>query len=286
MQDDMHTESPSATRTSHRTTAAAVKEQNKTALILEVTRCTDPDVNHKRNADAIIPSVVNCLERVGIGFTPDFSLFAPSYITSEKAFVVVMPASFAVALRSSPPFNASTPNCIYKLSPTHRALEARERRIDTGFKWFTGHFSAGATDSHTEVEQVLRAALASINLRLMDCKQLEKKNTGGVAKAAVRVAFDITDTFEYTNLSRIQAVRLPSMAWVHLRPSAEFAAFYHIHADCLKAVDGRVKEHLRCTCPAGKKSGPPMSRASQQAANDLYRERALKRAREIPDPFA
>ena len=277
---------PATRRVSHRTTAAAAKEQNKTALILEVLRCTNPDTNHKRNSEAIVPSLVNKLESVGIGFTPEFSLFAPSYITSEKAFVVVMPASFAVALRTVDSFNASAPDCIYKLKPTFRALDSRERRVDTGFKWFTGHLSMGATASHTKIEQALRAALASVDLRLMDCKPLVKKNAGGVAKTAVRVAFDITESFDYTHLSRIQAVRLPSMAWVHLRPSTELAAFYHIHVDCLKALDGRVKEHLRCTCSAGRKSGPAMSRASQQAAQDAFRERALKRAREEPDPFA
>ena len=85
-----------------KTTAIAAKEESRTALVLQVERCTDPDFNHKKNVDHIVPSIVNQLEIAGVGFAPEFSFFTPSYVYSESAFVVVMPTSCLHRLWSLP----------------------------------------------------------------------------------------------------------------------------------------------------------------------------------------
>jgi hypothetical protein len=267
-----------------KTTPDAAKDAPRIALLLQVDRSQEKDINRKAEADFIIPSIVNELEPL-VGFAPDFSLFTPSYISSEESFLVVMPDLFASALRSLQKIILSTPKNIYRVIPSAKDFISRERRADTGFKWFTGTLSEGCTDSVPVIEQVMRAALTSINLKLMECTALTKKAAGGVTRAAVRIAFDINEGFDYLDLQKIRVTRLPS-GFVYLRPSAPLASFYGIHAECLKSLDGRAKPHQRCTCSSAHHAGPSVSRAVAQAAQDGYRERMRKRAREAAkDPF-
>ena len=137
-----------------------------------------------------------------------------------------------------------------------------------------------------EIEQAASAALASVNIKLLECTPLADKKAGGVGTGKVRLAFDCGEEFDFLSIHRVKTVRLPSMAFMTLRPSAEFCAFYNIHPICLKTRDRRSAPHLICTCASGLGAGPSMSRASVQGAQDQYRARALKRAREEKDPFA
>ena len=262
------------------------KEEPRLALQLAIIQLTNGDANHRDNATGIVPSLVNRLEHLGIGFAPDFSFFSVNYVSSEKSFVAVMPTSFAEALRLHGSFNASTITCIYKLNPTAENFTGKERRTDTGFKWCTGILSVGATDTLQQIEQAGSAAFASVSLKLVDTSWLTDKKAGGVGTGKVRFAFDINEGFEHTEIHRIRQIRLPSMATILLKPSQEFCRFYNIHASCLKSLDRRVKGNLVCTCSSGNSAGPSMSRASVESAKDKFRARALKRAREEPDPFA
>ena len=108
-----------------RTTPDRAKEEKKVALALKVLRQTDPEADHRKNADSIVASIVNHLDVIGIGFPPDFSFFTAQYVSSDSTFVVVMPESFASAIRSRPPFNASTLTCIYKLAPQENYFVVR-----------------------------------------------------------------------------------------------------------------------------------------------------------------
>ena len=58
------------------------KEEKKVALALKVLRHTDPEADHRKNADSIVASIVNHLDVIGIGFPPDFSFFTVQYVSS------------------------------------------------------------------------------------------------------------------------------------------------------------------------------------------------------------
>ena len=269
-----------------RTTPDRAKEEKKVALALKVLRQTDPEADHRKNADSIVASIVNHLDVIGIGFPPDFSFFTVQYVSSESTFVVVMPESFATAIRSRPPFNASTVTCTYKLAPQENDFVVRERRTDTGFKWANGDLSVGTANDLKELEMAVQNALAPVSLKMIECKHLKNKAAGGTTKAAIRISFDITEGFDHLQLHRIRYIRLPGSATITFKPSAEFCSFYNIHKHCLKTRDRRNKGHILCTCLDGGSSGPAASRASQEAAAAAIRARTLKRAREAPDPFA
>ena len=269
-----------------RTTATAVKEDAKVAVLLKILRMTEPDANHRDNATDLVPSIANRLDRIGIGFSPDFSLFASRYVSSAGGFVVVMPISFANALRARDPFNAYAPTCTYKLEAVQDDFQASGARADTGFQWATGILSVGATDTLKEIEQATSAALKSISMNPTEIIWLTDKKRGGAGIGKVRVAFLTSDAFDLLNLHRVRVIKLPSDATVTLKFSAEFCSSLNVHANCLKTLNKRdYRLNLTCTCSSGA-AGPSASRASAEAAKADYRARALKRARDEHDPFA
>jgi len=267
------------------TTEAKAKEEAKVAVQLEVLRMTDPNADHRANANSIVPSLVNKPDMIGIGFYPDFSFFNVTYVSGVQSFIAVMPVSFATALRTTDSFIATTMTCTYKIQALKENFVTQDRRIDTGFKWAVGILSVGATDSVKEVEQAATAALANVNLKLVRCEALVDKSAGGTGTGRVRIAFDTLQDFDPLQLHKIKSFKLPSTALVTLKPSAELCSFYNIHNGCLKSLDRRAPAHLVCTCGSGSSSGPSMARASVQKAQEDYRARALKRAREVADPF-
>ena len=262
------------------------KQDDKFALQLTMIDNNNAAADHYKNATNIIPFLANALTQDGINHDIDFSLFAANYISGITAFIVTMPNCYAAVLKRKEFIIVRTETAAYKLVPKEEPYIAREKKVDTGHNWASCNGQAGTTDKFETVKMSLTALFGKHDMRVVECKEIFDKESGA-GKNQYRVAFELIDSFNKLGLYKIKNSTLTSGAGVSINFSSLFNKHHGLHQGCLKTTDNRAPVSARCSC-GETKAGPSATLANRAAAQSSFKERALKRARELSqdDPFA
>lgn len=213
-------------------------------------------------------------------------MFAPRYIDGLEAFTVQMPSTYSKILLNIQPFTAGEGTAKYLLSP-QVYVPPKQAKETQGDHWANVKISPTSTVSDNDTLQFIRAAFSRAGLNAVNLKIMEDKKLG-TRTNIIRVGFNASERFDPRNLkptlARLQA---PDNTTWYTQFSKTAADQFHIHDRCLGLTSDRAPLHVRCACSTlDSSAGPSTSLASRQAALQGYQARALKRAREEPDPFA
>ena len=170
-----------------------------------------------------------------------------------------------------------------KIVPDENEILANEKTIDTGDNYFQVHLSTGVKLNEEGLKLAIDAAFKKVGLNPTGTKFLY--DSGGHSRNALRVPFTYNTTFQLEDVTKLRYIhfRGGGVGYSHSSPSVAIAL--GICDRCIQFTDNKKHLSIRCTC-GDNKSGPSSSAANRKAAKDAFQSRALKRTREIEDPFA
>ena len=221
----------------------------------------------------------------GLRKAPTFDMFSPSYIKDLESFTVRMPTTYVHILLQSRPFSAGDV-IKFLLEPKVYDQQGKDKKTDTGDFW--AHVSIHPHSVMTQADmfafiksQFWRVALNPVNVEA----HKDKKSGAGTNK--IRVGFLPTERLDVRNLKSLHELKAPDGFTMYTRFSNIGAKQFGIHPDCLGILSDQPRFfHFRCNCGDKPKQAGSSSGADRAKAKAAFQERALKRAREEPDPFA
>ena len=214
-------------------------------------------------------------------------MFFPSYINELEAFTVRMPSTYVqILLELGRPFTCGDV-VKFLLQPREYERKGKDKKQDTGDFWAHVSIHPHSVMSQADMFSFIKAQFFRVALNPVSIEPHTDKNKGGTGTNKIRVGFLPTEAFDMRNLKSLHELTAPDGFFMHTRISNKAALQFNVHDSCLGVKDKRQHWMVRCNCgdddfkKAGSSSGPSRAKAAE-----TYQQRALKRAREEPDPFA
>ena len=183
----------------------------------------------------------------GLRHAPTFDMFFPTFIKDLESFTVRMPTTYVQILLTARAFTAGD-DIKFQLQPRAYDQQGKIKKADTGDFWAHVSIHPHSVLPQADAFAFLKSQFSRVSLNPVNIEPHKDKKSGtGTNK--IRVGFLPMDNFD-----GIQSNKVPF--------------------------------HIRCNCGDDSHKAGSSSGINRTKATEAYQQRALKRAREDPDPFA